>query len=813
MFNDRTYTEITKAEMAQTERALQKLEQAYSNNRMTKAMYLSRRERLIKNLERVVSADTPLFTNPDTFYARNEINLSPRPIGYQQSLEASQELDGQTRKVSESKIRRTALENALVDEADTASIMDALQANATPNNFQSALNAVNEMQASKLLGHLDHHGSKSPPSQKTLAGVWSDISNTPAVTNALAKLREAVKVRVEATIAEGMPISAAENYILSNARNAGAVLTKEGYDRSRAANLVKSVINGEMSVIAAQNLVSADLRDATSAVVSPKANFETQPTVSPNAAKMNTNAMPIKELVEVREAAINTLADPLAFQEELDWAASFVEQANKTLNQLANQKNAITGNSTHQIKVGTKPASNNTNQGDGLPMPIIEQEPVAQPPRKPSTQELVQNISSLSISEIYQSDALPVMINQNLPENNGYAQMIRIKEEEAAKERQMEIQRIAQMEAEKARRLAQEAENAKRIAQEAARKEAAEKARKEAALAAKKAANAAAKKAANEARRAKEAALKAKLEAEARQAQLIEQQKKKEAAEAARLQKIANNEKKKALAEAARLQKIANNEKKKAANAAAKKAANAAAKKAANEARRAKEAALKAKPKPKPMPPVIPKPTPKPKPKPLPIIRPRPPNGAPPANGNKRPLPIPIDPGLIQPIAPPQGRPMPVSPPPKARPIPPSRPPTVKPGPPKSKPINQKKPVNRRTPAEKVANALSRLPSQKEVNNFRKSTKKPFKSMEHTTGENSWGKQPLNKPKKMPLRGVRRSSTSTTTSHPEGHHDPRSASRDDLNGSGLGASTSTTTSSRTSGAYRFEDPRFMHRWG
>ena len=222
---------------------------------------------------------------------------------------------------------------------------------------------------------------------------------------------------------------------------------------------------------------------------------------------------------------------------------------------------------------------------------------------------------------------------------------------------------------------------------------------------------------------------------------------------------------------------------------------------------------MKAKPKPKPMPPVIPKPTPKPKPKPLPIIRPRPPNGAPPANGNKRPLPIPIDPGLIQPIAPPQGRPMPVSPPPKARPIPPSRPPTVKPGPPKSKPINQKKPVNRRTPAEKVANALSRLPSQKEVNNFRKSTKKPFKSMEHTTGENSWGKQPLNKPKKMPLRGVRRSSTSTTTSHPEGHHDPRSASRDDLNGSGLGASTSTTTSSRTSGAYRFEDPRFMHRWG
>ena len=52
MFNNRAYTEITQDELANTERALAKLDAAYQSNRMTKGMYLSRRERLVKNLER-----------------------------------------------------------------------------------------------------------------------------------------------------------------------------------------------------------------------------------------------------------------------------------------------------------------------------------------------------------------------------------------------------------------------------------------------------------------------------------------------------------------------------------------------------------------------------------------------------------------------------------------------------------------------------------------------------------------------------------------------------------------------------------------
>jgi len=763
MFNNRAYTEITKAEYAQTEKALAKLDQAFEDNRMTKAMYLSRRERLVQNLERVISANTPLALNAQEFYARDELNLSPRPTGYQESLASMQELDGPRRMVSQSKIRQAQLQNAFSD-IDSASIMDSLQSNVSaaslglPSNFQSALDSVDQIQESQLLGHLNHHGSKSPP---TFAGVWRDISNTPAVVNSLRNLSETVQSRVEAAIANGMPVKAAENYIISNARSAGAVLTKEGYDRTRAAEIVKSVINGEISMVAAQNVVSADLREITRAVVTQNANIMVEQTINPNNSSVNTNKMTIQDIVNVRNAALDTLADPLAFEDELEWAASFVNEANNTLNQRMNQKNVITGNSANQILVSTPPAINQNNQGDGLPNSMIEQEPMAIPNKIPSTLELVQNIPSLNQNAVSQSDALPNMINQNLPENNGYAEMVRKKEEEAAKQRELELQRISQKLAENARRIAQEAAQAERNAQEAARKEAAEKARKEAALAAKKAANLAAKKAANEARRAKEAALKAQKEEEARQAQLIEQQKKKEAAEAARLQKIANNEKKKALAEAARLKKLANAE---------------------------------ARQQVTPLPSPIIKPTPKPQPSntrspaqkianalaKLPkeknvdnrLKQLRKPKSRPVNNGPRPMPPVPIDPGLLRPMAPPVG--LEVSIPRPARPIAP--------------PVGLEVSIPR--PARPTINQIARkskLPPPKPT----------IKSIEEAIKA---GRRPM----LGSLRSTTASGSSTSTSH-----DPRAKHRDE---NGLGASTSTTTSSRTSGAYRFQDPRFHHRW-
>ena len=769
MFNNRAYTEITQNELANTEKALAKLDAAYQSNRMTKGMYLSRRERLVKNLERVLSSPTPLASNPTSYFERDELNLSPRPVGYQDSLEASQELDGSQRKASQSKIRQAALQNAYSD-VDTSSIMDALAENTSPSNFSSALTSVDNIQTSQLLGT-----RQIEPTQAQLAGVWADIANSRGVINALNNLSNSVRTRVDAAISSGLPVSAAENYILSNARNAGAALTREGYDRQRAAEVVKSVINGELSIIAAQNIVSGDLREATRAVVSNEANFAVDPTVSPNAAKVNTEKMSINEIVEVRNAALDTLADPLAFQEELEWAASFVDEANQTLNQRLNQTNVVTGNSAHQIKISTEPGKKNTNQGDGLPMPIAPKPmPIIQKP-PPTVAEVVQNIPALNLAEV-----------------------ARKKEAEAAKKA-----------AEKA---------ALKAAAEAAMKEAQEKALKAAANKAKKEANALARKKANDARRAREASEKKRLEEEARQAKLLAQKKEREereaaeaakkAAEAKRLaneaarkiaankataqkkklaelaaKKAAEEKKLKAMAakEAANAKRASNlaakkaaEEKAKAASLAAKKAAaekkklaELAAKKEAEEKKLA-ELAMKAAIEPTIQFAVMPN---------IPIL----PNNMKKTTKEKvnnaipnrkkltskppmvpiKPRPVPIDPGLIRP---------------KPRPV----------------------PMNRRTPSQKVANALAKLPSQKNVDNIVKTlpTKEQRRIANEVKKHKAGGKRPI----------LGSTTTSTSTSH-----DPRDKFRDEPQG--LGASTSTTTSSRTSGAYRFDDPRLMHRWG
>ena len=111
-----------------------------------------------------------------------------------------------------------------------------------------------------------------------------------------------------------------------------------------------------------------------------------------------------------------------------------------------------------------------------------------------------------------------------------------------------------------------------------------------------------------------------------------------------------------------------------------------------------------------------------------------------------------------------------------------------------TKQIKKLAPVNRRTPSQKVANALAKLPSQKNVDNVVKTL--PTKEKRRLA----------NKVEKYKGKSLLLGSTTTSTST---SHDPRDKFRD----AGLGASTSTTTSSRTSGAYRFDDPRLMHRWG
>ncbi len=765
MFDNRAYTEITKNELANTEMALAKLDSAYQSNRMTKAMYMSRRERLVKNLERVLSSPTPLATNPTAFYARDELNLSPRPTGYREALEATQQLDGPMRKASESQIRQAALQDAY-SEVDTASIMDALHDNAAlrndrafssrkPSNFQAALTSVNNVQISQLLG------TRREPTNAQLAGVWADIANSRGVVNALSNLSKTVQTRVESVIAQGLPVSAAENYILSNARNAGAALTREGYDRQRAAEVVKSVINGELSIIAAQNIVSGDLRDATRAVVTNNANYATHPTPSPNAAKVNAESMTVQEIVEVRNAALDTLADPLAFEDELEWAASFVEDANNTLNQRMNQKEVIVGNSTHQVLVSTEPTK--ANQGDGMPTQIVQQDPhtiSALDEAKALIREILNSpLTGDAFIKWYQ-EAMPS--GDTLPSGRPFPlpNMADAELEQLHKNLEAKTWSAYQLSEEHKRHQAKAAEEAAlKAAAAAAMREAQEKARQAAANKAKKDANALAKKKANDARRAREAQEKKMLEEEVRQAKLR--------AEKKRLEEEAA---KKAAAQAAEEKRFANQAAKKAAAQAAeqKRFANQAAKKAAAQA---------------------------------------------------RPPQLTTEENQWRPNAITNRQTVAVSPPPVNASIMREIQKVTKPGPVKAqvtKPAiiqefiipqqvtTKPAPVNRRSPSQKVANALARLPSQQNVDRVVKTL--PKRSADIGIGK---GGRPMPTPKTHNAQGRKTrkklGTTSTSTSH-----DPRRFHRYDE--SGLGASTSTTSSSRTSGAYRFEDPRIMHRW-
>ena len=818
MFDNRAYTEITKDELANTEMALAKLDSAYQSNRMTKAMYMSRRERLVKNLERVLSSPTPLATNPTAFYARDELNLSPRPTGYREALEATQQLDGPMRKASESQIRQAALQDAY-SEVETASIMDALHDNAAPSNFQAALTSVNNVQISQLLG------TRREPTNAQLAGVWADIANSRGVVNALSNLSKTVQTRVESVIAQGLPVSAAENYILSNARNAGAALTREGYDRQRAAEVVKSVINGELSIIAAQNIVSGDLRDATRAVVTNNANYATHPTPSPNAAKVNAESMTVQEIVEVRNAALDTLADPLAFEDELEWAASFVEDANNTLNQRMNQKEAIVGNSTHQVLVSTEPTK--ANQGDGMPTQIVQQDPHTISALDEAKALIRDILNSTLTGDAFIKWSSAQMSGNTLPSGRPFSpNMVDAELEQLLSNLMVKTQSAYQLTEEHKRHQAKAAEEAAlKAAAAAAMREAQEKARQAAANKAKKDANALAKKKANDARRARETQEKKMLEEEVRQAKLRAEKKrleeeaaKKAAAQAAEEKRFANQAAKKAAAQAAEEKRLANQAAKKAAAQAAeeKRFANLAAKQAAEQKRLANQAAKKAAAqaaaqaaeqkrfanlaaKQAAARAAEQKRLANQAAKEKRLAN----QAAKKAAAQARPPQLTTGENRWRPNAITNRKTVAVSPPPVNASIMREIQKVTKPGPVKAQVTRpaiiqefiipqqvttKPAPVNRRSPSQKVANALARLPSQQNVDRV-------VKTLPTTKTQNAQRR----KTRKM------LGTTSTSTSH-----DPRRFHRDDE--SGLGASTSTTSSSRTSGAYRFEDPRIMHRW-
>ena len=338
--------EMTKDERQAAENALASLELAYSQGRILRGAYLMRKELLESNLKRVVSANTAIEKNAKGFFNRDELNLSARPIGY----ETKNITEGFTNQARPNEIRRALIELSRTDYQ--TSIMDHLQEHKNHTYTDAIL----------------HAGNLSGINQATYPDIWNEISSKPGVISALQRLANAVQGRIQGAIQQGMSPKSAEVYIINNARAAGASLSQEGYDRRRASEIVQRVISGEISLIAASNIVVGDLNDASRAILASTPDYVLNPNPTTSANSTQLARMSLKDIMETRATALAMLEDPLSYDEELQWAAQFIQEANIAISQRDKQIDRITGNSTNDIMVSTDPANYSLlNANEGLP--------------------------------------------------------------------------------------------------------------------------------------------------------------------------------------------------------------------------------------------------------------------------------------------------------------------------------------------------------------------------------------------------------------------------------------------------------------
>jgi hypothetical protein len=341
--------EITKGEVASAQKALADLEAAFSQGRILRGQYLGRRNLLLANLERTVSANTEIERNPQAFFNRDVLNLSARPAGY----ETRDITDRFTSRAQPHLVARSLIEMSKHDY--TANIMDSLRDNARFENTKHSYTDAMD------------HGSFGGINQATYPDIWTEISTQPGVIAALERLAKAVKSRVEGAMRQGMPPDSAQTYIINNARSAGASLTEQGYDRRRASEIVQRVISGEITLIAASNLVTGDLNEASKAILASNPDYVLNP--RPTSANSTSLArMSLKDIIETREAALATLDDPMSYDEERQWAAEFIQEANIAIAQREKQMDVVTGSSANQVLVSSDPSDYSLlTKNDGLP--------------------------------------------------------------------------------------------------------------------------------------------------------------------------------------------------------------------------------------------------------------------------------------------------------------------------------------------------------------------------------------------------------------------------------------------------------------
>jgi len=253
---------ITNREVKRVERSLNALEKRYAKGRIPQEHYIQQKGRLLSELNRPRAEKSNLARNPKAWWKRNEVNLSPAPVGYW-NHHSPNAVAHQRPLVNQNKIRAALISNCGDGYWNSNDFQQAIRISANNSNAVQQNEAIEQsnrsffeetVMASKNLGKTEANN------------LWNEISNSPQVVRALENLSKTIDKTVKNLMKNGISESNAVQAVRNQAVTSGRAITTAGYNPEDAAQLIKAVACGQMTMQQAMNNVVQDINNTSHAV-------------------------------------------------------------------------------------------------------------------------------------------------------------------------------------------------------------------------------------------------------------------------------------------------------------------------------------------------------------------------------------------------------------------------------------------------------------------------------------------------------------------------------------------------------------------
>ena len=250
---------ITNREVKRVEKSLNALEKRYAKGKVPQETYTMEKGRLLSELNRPRAERSNLSRNPKAWWKRNEVNLSAAPVGYWNHH--SRNTVGHRRPlVNQNKIRAALISDCGDGYWNSNDFQQAIRVSANNSNEIKQNEAFDRsffeetVMASYVLGKTESQN------------LWNEISNSPQVVRALENLSKTIDKTVKNMMKNGVSESNAIQAVRNQAVTSGKAITSAGYNPEDAAQLIKMVACGQMSVQQAKNSVALDINNTSHAV-------------------------------------------------------------------------------------------------------------------------------------------------------------------------------------------------------------------------------------------------------------------------------------------------------------------------------------------------------------------------------------------------------------------------------------------------------------------------------------------------------------------------------------------------------------------